>query len=191
MRPGTLIAIFLSCLSLSALAQQGRTGALEQDYNGYDRVITATESPSVYGDCSVVGQFTFYTVHADSTNKEIVWQTLPVDPQLDPAVNYTFTWAAATGYVSQPEIPFTLYLNGQGLLDFHGSMTSTQWQNSAGTVTLDYEVLDVQDNNVDSSGLMRLTVPASLLKPGQPAQLAVRPAAAGSLRWFGLYHVPR
>ena len=88
-----------------------------------------------------------------------------------------------------PERPFTLFLNGQALLDFHVRLASAKWQNLAGTVTLVYEVL--QANRQDSSGFMRLTLPASLLQPGQPAQLAVRPTAAGSCHWFGLYHAPR
>ena len=162
-----------------------KSAALEQDCNGYDKVLGATESPSTYD--SFAGELQLYAVHADSTDKELAWQTQPVDPKLDPAVNFTLTWAAATGHVSEPDRPFTLYLNGQPLLDLHATVASAQWQNPAGTVTLDYEVLLVHSNNLDSSGFMHLTVPACLVKPGQPAELAVRPAADGSLRWVGLY----
>jgi hypothetical protein len=42
---------------------------------------------------------------------------------------------------------------------------------------------------VDSSGIMELTLPDSLLRPGKPAELRVVGSAKGSSRWFGIYEI--
>ena len=52
-------------------------------------------------------------------------------------------------------------------------------------VTLKYCVDTAE--GLDSSGIMELTVPAALLKPGEAAELRVVGSAAKSRRWFGRY----
>ena len=45
-------------------------------------------------------------------------------------------------------------------------------------------------NTEDATGVMTLTLPASLLPPGRPAELRITARAASSQRWFGLLLPP-
>jgi hypothetical protein len=61
------------------------------------------------------------------------------------------------------------------------------WRSADGKVSLDYEVLRILPNRVDSLGVLRLSVARELLEPLRPARLRVEGSAAGSQRWFLLF----
>ena len=117
----------------------------------------------------------------------LLGKTKPVPKDLDLAKPYTFTWVAGLGYVSEPAGNFTLFLGTQPLLELDITQKNATWKSANGTVALNYVVKSA--DGLDSSGLMQLSLPASLLKPGQEAELRIVGSAAHSQRWFGLYEI--
>ena len=120
--------------------------------------------------------------------KLVVWLTRPVPADLDPAKSYTFRWFAGLGWNGQPRGKFTLMLGPTRLVDFEVVERTTTWTSPDKAVTLKYTVLD--SVGPDTSGLIEFSLPARLLKPGQPAELRVVPTQNGSMGWFGLYEWP-
>jgi hypothetical protein len=57
-----------------------------------------------------------------------------------------------------------------------------------GAVTLRFCPVSEEAGGQDRIGIMELTVPASMLKPGEKTQLRVIAPQTGSARWFGIYH---
>jgi beta-galactosidase len=115
----------------------------------------------------------------------VAWKTKPANA--DPARPRTFTWIAGLGYVSEPSGKFNLFLGAQPLLELDVTRQNTTWRSTDGNAILKYTVRSADDQ--DSSGLMELTLPGSLVRPGEPADLRVVGSAANSRRWFGLYEV--
>jgi len=102
--------------------------------------------------------------------------------------SYTFQWLGATGYQSQPQGSFTLYLGDEELLDFQVTQSTQSWTGKKEGVVLDYDVTTA--NGEDSMGTMRLTVPAALLTAGKRAVLRVAASNSASRQWFGIYDYP-
>ncbi len=102
-----------------------------------------------------------------------------------PADEVTFAFTAATGWTTEPAGYFALHLNGKALLRFNlPEGDRATWRSADGRSTL---VFDVYEGGIDQFGVMYLTVPGSLLTPGEPALLTVTGSDSGSRRWFGLY----
>jgi hypothetical protein len=59
----------------------------------------------------------------------------------------------------------------------------------AGWANLDYEVLSNRAGQ-DSSGIMELSLPTSLLVPGKKVELKVVGSSSSSKRYFGIYRYP-
>ena len=155
--------------------------------NGWGNLISAPLSAPYH---SPFGEYTIHIARALDGTQELVWETQDVPMGIDTGGTFAFRWVGATGYAAQPEGAFALYLGGTKLLDFGLALTSTSWTGLGGACTLDYQVLEVFSGGEDSAGIMTLTVPASLLVPGTPAQLRVVGSNAGSQRWTGIYACP-
>ena len=117
----------------------------------------------------------------------MVWKTKPLPASLDPARACTFAWLAGLGYATEPAGKFSLFLGERPLLDLNVTRKDALWRSADGKITLKYTVKSA--NEQDSSGVMELSLPASLLQPGEPAELRVVGSPAHSRRWFGLYEL--
>jgi beta-galactosidase len=152
------------------------------DVNGWTETVLASERREY---ASFLGQSRMCIARQTDGSSRIIWKTRPVPDQLDPAKPYTFTWVAGLGYISEPSGGFTLSVNERPLLKFNVVHSHTVWQSPDAQVTLQYEVKSA--GTEDSSGLMTLSVPGALLKPGECARFQVVGSARNSRRWFGLY----
>jgi len=120
----------------------------------------------------------------------VAWRTKPVPKDLKPGENFTFKWVAALGWISEPPAEFQLMLGDKKLLTFGVTPKKTTWKSADGKVTLTFLPMGQMAGGQDSSGIMLLTVPGTMLTPGEKALLRVRAPQTGSKRWFGLYHCP-
>ena len=159
-----------------------RNAGLVKICNGSYEILETAES-GVYN--TFAGPLDMYHCRGTDGTSQVVWKTRPVNKDLDPAQVYTFTWAAGTGFTSEPPVDFTLYLNDEKLLTFGVALASETWQNADGSCKLEYQVENV--SGPDSSGYMKLTVPASRLKPGEASVLKVIGSKSNSKRWFAVY----
>jgi len=96
---------------------------------------------------------------------------------------------ATTGWFSEPEGGhFTLFLNGEELLKFDVSSKTTMWQMPDVRGVLNYDVLGfTRAGKEDSVGIMKLTLPAGIVKIGESVEIGVKGSASGSRRFFMLY----
>ena len=156
--------------------------ALGERLNGWDTTIQTSERHEYN---SFLGQYPMCVARQTDGASQVVWKTRPAPKDLNPANPHTFAWVAGLGWASEPSGKFTLFLDGRPLLDLDVTLSSTTWQSTDGRVTLKY-IVNSSDGQ-DSSGIMELKVPASLLKPGEPVELRMLGSAKGSNRWFGLY----
>jgi len=161
--------------------------ALYSSLNGWRRTIKTTEWctwPSFLG-----WEQPMAVVRQTDGRSEVVWETGPGRP--DKAGRVHFRWMANLGWRSQPAGGrFSLFLADRKLLDFDITLRSTVWKSADGSVELHYTVKSI-DRNEDSSGIMELVVPASLVPAGVgPVRLRVVGSAGGSRRYFGLFEVP-
>ena len=168
-----------------AKAEENRK--LSRKINGFSFIISAGSSENNYP--SYLGDLDVHTARQTDGTSKVIWQTKTVDPGEIKSGRYTFTWVGLTGWRTQPEGgDFGLFLNGKEILRFDVTFESKQWRGAGGQVILDYEVKGFTRNDKeDTCGVMRLTVPATWLKPGEPAELKVVGSAAGSKRFFGIY----
>jgi len=157
---------------------------LTTDLNGWSETIRAAER---WPYSFFLGESQMCIARETDGASSIIWKTKPVPEHLDPARRYTFTWVAGLGYISEPSGKFTLYLNDQALIELDVTHSSQTWSSADGQVSLKYDVKAA--GSEDSSGLMTLSVPGPLLKPGEPARLQVVGSASRSRRWFGLYEI--
>ena len=102
---------------------------------------------------------------------------------------FVFRWRAAFGGVmDRPDGKFSVMFGDRSLVDFDLSHRDATWKNSSSGSELKYSVKTVEDGI--SSGVMELTLPTTLLKPGEQAELRVVATQNGSSCWFGLYEYP-
>jgi len=154
---------------------------LKTGHNGLARVLRFAGQDR---QASWAGAMTMYYARQLDGKQEVAWQTDPAPPAVDPTARTGFRFPIAMGYASQPSGLFTLYADDKKLLDFNVSLDSAQWMSADGRVILKYHA--EARNAEDSTGLMELELPASLLDPGKPLTLRVLGSAANSRRWFGL-----
>ena len=152
--------------------------------NGWSQTIRASEA----GDYAYFqGEARMAIARQTDGASEVAWRTKPLSASLDPAKPCTLTWVAGLGYASEPAGKFTLFLGDRPLLDLDVTRTNALWRSADGQTTLKYTAKSANDQ--DSSGLLELSVPASMLQPGEPAELRVTGSPAHSRRWFGLYEL--
>ena len=166
-------------------ARMEEADRLAKSMNGWSQTLRAVEKQPYN---SFMGVTDMAIVRLNSGDRSLDWRTQPVPRELDPAKDFTFKWAAGMGYMSEPGGTLTLRLNGKDLIDFEPGIKKATWHRAEGKITLQYE--SKTTNDIDGSGYMTLTLPASMLKPGEPANLSVAPKAGASRRWFGVYETP-
>lgn len=182
--PVYLTSTELNAQELSEACTLVRDTGPDVTFNGWKQLVSAQTSAS---NASPYGDSTVHIARALNGTGQVIWNTRNVPSDIDTGGTYSFTWLGATGYSSQPECTFALYLGATKLLDFTYSLGSTYWQSANGDYTLEYSVVETYSSGEDSAGFMTLTVPASMLTPGEAAQLKVVGSNSSSSRWFGVY----
>ena len=117
----------------------------------------------------------------------LVWRIAAVPKDIDRTKDYTFKWIAGMGMVDGSPGKFTLMLKKKKLLEFDAVYEDARWQSPDGKISLNYTQRRLVDQG--SSGVMKLTLPASLLTPGKKAELRLLGAKAPSIRWCGVYEI--
>ena len=159
-----------------------RSGKKMYDFNGWSETIVFN-GRALYD--SFLGRMTMDIARFVPSGKEVAWLTKPVPKDLEANAKHTFRWVAALGWGTDPEAQFQLMLGDRKLLKFAVTQEETTWNSDDGAVTLNFA-----PRFGTVSGEMELTLPASLLEPGEKARLRVIALEAGKYRWFGIYHHP-
>jgi hypothetical protein len=162
----------------------GKLTAVGMAINGWSQTLHASEAEDY---AFFNGENRMAIARQTDGTSTVAWKTKPAPTNADPSKPCTFTWVAGLGYTSEPSDKFTLFLGEQPLLNLDVTGRDALWHSADGKTTLKYTVKSA--NEQDSSGLMELTIPARLLKPGEAAELRIVGSARGSRRWFGLYEV--
>ena len=150
--------------------------------NGWSATIGSSENADYQ---SFAGRMKMRIARQTDGKQAVVWRTEPVVEKAAVDGTYSFKWIAGTGWLSQKPGGFTLFLDDKALIDFEVTGKSMRWKSEDGNVVLDYTVMS--SDSEDSSGIMKLTVPYSILTPGKPSELRVVGSDSKSARWFGLY----
>jgi len=167
---------------------------LKLEINGWSKTTEAPEKTDYY---SFMGQLPMNLVRQTDGKKTLRWLTAAVPDDVKNKDQFVFRFFAITGYETDPAGgKFSFYLSDPEkpkeepthLLDFDHTMKSAKWSGMEGKVNLDYEVLGNRAGQ-DSSGIMELSLPASLLTPGKPVELKVVGSSSDSRRYFGIYTV--
>lgn len=163
--------------------------------NGWSETIEAAEHHVYY---SFMDQLPMDLVRQIDGKKLLRWLTAPAPDDVKNSDRFVFRFLAITGYESEPGGgKFSLYLSDLDkpqaqpthLLDFDHTMQSARWSGMAGWANLDYKVIGNRAEE-DSSGIMELSLPSSLLTPGKPVELKVVGSPSNSKRYFGVYRYP-
>ena len=163
--------------------------------NGWSKIIEAPENTAYY---SFMGQMPMGFVRQTDGKAPLRWLTTPAPDDVKKTDRFVFRFLAITGYESEPASgKFSLYLSDPKkpqdkpthLLDFDHTLKSAKWSGMAGWANLNYEVIGNRAGE-DSSGIMELSLPTSLLIPGKPVELKVIGSPSNSKRYFGIYQYP-
>lgn len=175
-----LLGLFLFCLTIAPLA-----GAEPPHWlRGYAKTISG-ETISYHSAYPSPGSALL--VRATDGRMAIEWETAAV-PRDFGAPEVTFIWMSglATGKGAHR---FDLEINGARALTFTTSADSSRraWtEKGAGGVSLSFETALIDDFN-ELFGFMLLTVPASLLRPGEALRLRVTGEEGQSPDWFMVF----
>lgn len=159
--------------------------ALMKDLNGWSETVRQFHRTS-YG--SFLGMLTMNVARFSRGETEVVWQTQPVPTDIARTKDFQFKWIAGLGWITEPPAAFQLTLGNRELVKFGVVQEDKSWKSTDGKITLKYTCVEVA--GVDSSGTMELTLPATMLQPGEKTELSVVAPQTGSRRWFGLYEYP-
>jgi hypothetical protein len=156
----------------------------ERGINGWSETVKTTfHNPYT----SFLGDINMVLARQVKGQNLLVWKTAPVPRDVDRSKNYTFKWIAGLGMVDGTPGKFTLMLKNKKLVDFHAVYRDARWESSDGKISLRY--IQRQLVGPGSSGVMELSLPASLLKPGQKAELRVVGSKTGNIRWASVYEI--
>ena len=155
---------------------------LHQSLNGWSHTI---ETQLTVSYPSFMGPMNMSVVRLSGPQNILRWHTARLPDDLQGKERYTFKWLAGMGYLSQPAGKFKLMLGEQPLVGFEVVEKTAKWKSPDGAVELEDEVR--QAGSEDTSGILSLTLPSALLRPGQEAELRVVPQQNGSLRWVSVY----
>jgi hypothetical protein len=162
----------------------GNLSTVGMTLNGWSQTLHASEAEDY---AFFQGETRMALARQTDGTSTVAWQTKPASSAPGAAKPQTFTWVAGLGYASEPSGKFTLFLGEQPLLDLDVTGKDAIWRSADGKTALKYTVKSA--NEQDSSGIMELSLPASMVKPGEAAELRVVGSATHSRRWFGLYEV--
>jgi beta-galactosidase len=154
---------------------------VKREFNGWSETVV---SKSQVQNSSFLGELMIDVARFARDEKEVAWLTQPVPKDLKADAKHTFKWVAGLGWISEPAAEFQLMLGDRKLLSFGVTQKEKTWKSDDGAVTLHYAPVSAEN------GTMELTLPASMLEPGEKALLRVLAPQTGSQRWFGIYHYP-
>ena len=173
-------------ISLAAEADQ-KTKEFQSTLNGWSHILTDIQKLENYS--SFFGGGDLYVIHGYEKRKTLSWMSMPVPEKWDVNKPFVFRWAAASGFISQKDIPFLFSINDKEILTLHVSREKTTWTSECGRATLEYDVLN--KNNEDTSGIMELKIPWEWVIPGKAVKFTISPVDHDSSRWFGIYDFPQ
>jgi len=122
--------------------------------------------------------------------KEVAWLTQAVPEDLKADAKHNFKRVAAPGWTSEPAAEFQLLPGDKPLRKFDVTHEQTAWKRADGAVTLQFTPKGAEAGGQDSTGIMKLAVPATMPKSGKKAKLRILAPRTGRQRWFGIYHYP-
>ena len=148
--------------------------------NGWGKTVRAGDSTDNPGDV-MEGYSRMAISRARAGQTDLVWETLPVPPDVRTRPTYEFTFAGGMGYPQQPQAAFALSLNGKKIIDIPQIVWKDhEWKGK------DCVLRYAREKSTEELGRFTLTVPSSLLAPGKPATLCVTAEDKGSRRWFAV-----
>ena len=165
--------------------------AILKDLNGVAEILTSVASENY--NSGFFGVLPAHYIRQTDGKGMLTWRTKPLtEKDVNSAGDAVFRWPASTGFLSEPERGhFTLFLNGEELLEFDVSAKTKTWQKLDLRGVLNYDVVGfTRSDKQDSVGIMKLTLPAGTVKVGESVELGVKGSASGSSRFFMLYETP-
>ncbi|MEW6751686.1 MAG: prolyl oligopeptidase family serine peptidase [Candidatus Latescibacterota bacterium] len=153
----------------------------ETAVEGFARVVSAASSGAYAGNrgARVASSWEYATLGDQS----VVWESAPL-PALLPPGRLALVWSCG---LSRQQGPHLLVVGGRPCLTFHSGVPAGPVTWEEGECALRFEPWLIDDAG-DVHGLMRLSLPAAGLTPGQPLRLQVTGAAGGGGTWFMLHH---
>jgi len=173
-------------LPTTQLEKWREAAKLLENLNGWSETVKQHHHASSYD--SFAGSLPMDVARFSGGQTEVAWHTKSVPSDIDTKKPYTFQWVVGLGWITEPESEFDLYLGDKKLLSFGVTMKDAIWKSDNGQISLKYKAM--QNNSIDSSGILTLKLPGRMLKPGQKSLLRVVAPQTGSQRWFGLYRYP-
>ena len=149
--------------------------------NGWQKTIQAGDTDR---DNLPMGTTQLDVARAMRGKNELVWETEPVPDRARAEAEYTVAWRGGMGYFAQPQGSFSLYVNDEKVIDIPViSRQDAAWSNTDKTIRLRY----VRDTSTDEYGELTLTVPSTMVTPGQPLRISAIGSDSDSRRWFGVF----
>ena len=165
--------------------------AILKDLNGVAKIVKSPDSQEY--PSGFFGVLKGHFIRQTDGKGMLTWRTKPLtEKDVNSAGDAVFRWAATTGWFSEPEGGhFTLFLNGEELLEFDVSSKTKMWQELDLRGVLNYDVMGfTRPDKQDSVGIMKLTLPAGTVKVGESVELGVKGSPSASKRFFMLYEAP-
>ena len=180
MRAWALVFVFVS----SCVAAVGAQRAPEEvRVEGYSSLVSLAGGATQITQFSYRGEDPTYLERATDGKQSITWRTAPAPTDLRAPVAF----ACAVSFTGGEKVPpgeHDLLLNGQRLVTLTIPVKGdAQW--CEGEVEARFDYLRA-DQYQDLEGVLYLTVPGSLLRPGEPATLTARGRPSGSRSFFCL-----
>ena len=126
-----------------------------------------------------------YTLRLSDGERRTAWSTavVPEDWEHDTT---TFVWSGGFGAGSRESSgTFTVFINDGKALDVPFSLDGAVWKRDG--YRLRFMPSAKHTRGDESLGLFYLTVPTSVLKPGEAATIKMTASKENSGRWFNLY----
>jgi hypothetical protein len=150
---------------------------------GFGEIVAYAEAGTYRS--SIENRTPCYTLRQSDGLGRTVWRTaiVPEDWKHETA---TFVWSGGFGWASKPfSGHFTLFVNDRKVMDLPFSLRPAIWKSDG--YQLRFQPARGHRYGDESLGLFYLTVPSSVLKPGEPATIKMTASKENSARWFNLY----
>jgi hypothetical protein len=159
-------------LTLTSHAQNGWAATLKAGDAGFDQLPFGATQLDV--------------ARAMAGANVLEWETRPMPEDVRSQLTVAVVWQGGMGYFAQPPGSFTLYVNGDPLLDIPAiSEEDAQWTSPNGDVSLTY----VRDRSTLEYGTLTLTLPSTAVVSGEALHIKVVGSESNSRRWFGVFRV--
>jgi hypothetical protein len=159
---------------------KGAAALPSASHNGWRKTILAGDSDQ---DIIPLGATQLDVARALEGKNQLVWETQPTPQDVRAKPTYEITWLGGMGYFAEPEGAFELCVDDIPVVKIP---TITQddgaWSNPEKTAHLKY----TRDRTTEEYGSFTLSLPSSMVRPGQPLRLKITGSNSGSRRWFGV-----